>query len=173
MKKSLIISAISFSLLPIVSFAFDFSEDFKQEIIETHNAFRAKHHAPALQWDNELANYAYRHASQCNFAHTHGPYGENLAAGYATPEDALTAWYNEQQYYSYSNPHFSMSTGHFTQLVWKSTTKVGCALVPCNGSRGTPGQYIVCEYSPAGNMIAPGYFSQNVLPALPAQAMND
>lgn len=173
MKKNLIISVISISLLPIASIAYNASEDLKQEILETHNAFRAKHRAPALQWDNELANYAYRHASQCQFEHTHGPYGENLAAGYATAEDALTAWYNEVQHYSYSNPHFSMSTGHFTQLVWKSTTKVGCALVPCNGSHGTPGQYLVCEYSPAGNLIAPGYFSQNVLPELSVHAMND
>ena len=63
-----------------------------------------------------------------------------------------------------------MSTGHFTQMVWKSTRKVGCASVPCNGRHGTPGNYLVCEYSPAGNMIAPGYFAKNVTPAQPSQA---
>lgn len=173
MNIKLIAPILIISLFPMSSIAFDMSDDFKQEILETHNAFRAKHRAPALQWDNELANYAYRHASRCVFEHTHGPYGENLAAGYATAEDALTAWYNEYQYYSYSNPRFSMSTGHFTQLVWKSTTKVGCASISCNGSHGTPGQYVVCEYSPAGNLIAPGYFSQNVLPPMVAQAMNE
>ena len=173
MKTTLIATLLSLSLLPIVSQVNASFEDFQQEILDTHNTFRAKHEAPALQWDNVLAEYAHRHASQCNFVHTHGPYGENLAAGYPTAEAALTAWYSEQRYYSYNNPQFSTTTGHFTQLVWKSTQKVGCASVSCNGLHGTPGHYLVCEYSPPGNRVSPGYFAKNVTPALSSQAAAD
>ena len=57
---------------------------------------------------------------------------------------------------------FSESTGHFTQLVWKDTTKVGCGAVHCNSNvnNGASGWYLVCEYTPRGNVI--GAFKQNV-----------
>lgn len=167
MNSRRITAVIALTLLALIHQASAATEACQQEILETHNELRALHDAPELQWDNTLAEYAQRHASQCEFKHTHGPYGENLAAGYPTAEAAITAWYDEQRYYSYTNPQFSMSTGHFTQLVWKSTVKVGCALVPCNGQHGTPGNYLVCEYSPPGNRIAPGYFAENVTPARP------
>lgn len=169
MKITLIATILAFTI-PLINPAYAAPEEFRLEILDTHNDFRALHDSPELQWDNALADYAERHASQCEFKHTHGPYGENLAAGYPTAEAALTAWYDEQRFYSYANPQFSMSTGHFTQMVWKSTRKVGCALIPCNGRHGTPGNYLVCEYSPAGNVVAPGYFAKNVTPAQPSQA---
>lgn len=140
------------------------TDTFQQEILDSHNEFRAQHNSPALQWDEKLANYAERHATQCKFAHTHGPYGENLAAGYPSPAQSITAWYEESKQYSYSDPKFTYNTGHFTQLVWKSTQKIGCAWISCNGQHGTPGAYLVCEYSPAGNITNPGYFAENVTP---------
>jgi uncharacterized protein YkwD len=170
MKTRLIITILTLSMLPILSQANTAIDEFQDEILGTHNELRARHDSPELQWDDTLAEYAHRHASQCEFRHTHGPYGENLAAGYPSAEAALTAWYDEQKHYSYSNPQFSTTTGHFTQLVWKSTRKIGCASVPCNGRNGTPGNYLVCEYSPGGNVVAPGYFSKNVTPAQPSQA---
>jgi hypothetical protein len=42
------------------------------------------------------------------------------------PNEAATqAWYDEIKDYDWENPGFSMETGHFTQVVWKGTTKVG------------------------------------------------
>jgi uncharacterized protein YkwD len=136
----------------------------QSEALAIQNHFRAAHHAPALAWDAKLANYAERHARKCRFQHSHSPYGENLAAGYPTITAAVTAWYNEQSRYSYWRPGFSSSTGHFTQLVWKSSKRVGCGYAVCNGKNGTPGKFWVCEYSPAGNVINSGYFRANVLP---------
>ncbi len=164
MKKTLVASLLTLLMLPICGPASAESDDFQQDSLSLHNNFRAKHEAAGLEWDSTLAEYALKHASQCIFEHSHGPYGENLAAGYRTTEAAITAWYSEESLYSYTNPQFSKATGHFTQLVWKSTRKVGCAIVPCKGLHGTPGNYVVCEYSPAGNIINPGYFSKNVSP---------
>jgi len=162
MKIVLIATLLVFTGLALNSQASPNS--LRQEILKTHNEFRTKHNSPDLQWDEELANYAKRRASQCQFVHTHGPYGENLAAGYPSPAQAITAWYGESKHYSYSDPKFAYNTGHFTQLVWKSTQKVGCSFVTCNGQHGTPGAYLVCEYSPAGNIITQGYFADNVAP---------
>lgn len=63
---------------------------------------------------------------------------------------------------------FSKETGHFSQLVWRETTSVGCARFECNGEtadgdeeNAAPGWYVVCEYYPPGNVQ--GRFDENVL----------
>lgn len=133
-------------------------DSFAQSVLDTTNKYRAQHGAAALTWSNELASYAkkYLDNQNCVFAHSGGPYGENLAMGYSSVSSAIDAWYNEVSSYDYSNPGFSMSTGHFTQLVWKGTTQVGCYSYDC----GSSGQFVACEYSPAGNVL--GNFAQNV-----------
>jgi hypothetical protein len=57
----------------------------------------------------------------------------------------------------------SPTTGHFTQLVWKSTRQVGCSRHECDGD--VKGWLLVCEYAPSGNVI--GAFERNVEKALP------
>ncbi len=71
--------------------------------------------------------------------------------------------YDEGNYYNYQSPGFSHETGHFTQLVWKSTTSVGCA--QCGG-RGAQWYetYVVCNYKPPGNVVSGNQFQDNVLP---------
>lgn len=56
-----------------------------------------------------------------------------------------------------------MGTGHFTQLVWKSTKKIGCAwnTVGCK-SNGMNFYKLVCEYDPPGNMVGGTHFKDNV-----------
>ncbi|MEO8401396.1 MAG: CAP domain-containing protein [Gammaproteobacteria bacterium] len=135
------------------------------EVLNAHNKFRAQHSAPNLVWDTKLADYAERYASKCKFQHSHSGYGENIAAGYPSISTAIRAWYVEGANYSYHLPGFSYHTGHFTQLVWKSSKKLGCGYATCNGNNGTPGKYLVCEYSPAGNITNRNYFKANVLPS--------
>lgn len=137
----------------------------QQEALAAHNKWRNLHHAPSLVWDDQLASYAEHYASKCQFKHSSSPYGENLAAGYPSISIAVNAWYAEYAQYFYSRPGFSMRTGHFTQMIWKSTQKLGCGYVACNGKNGTPGKFLVCEYSPAGNVLGKTNFEQNVLPA--------
>lgn len=71
---------------------------------------------------------------------------------------AVDAWGNERDDYDFSNPGFSEQAGHFTQLVWKNTSTVGCARMYCGSAN--MGWYLVCEYSPRGNVI--GSFDQQV-----------
>ncbi len=134
------------------------------DALSIHNQYRAMHHAPNLVWDSKLAAYAENYARKCRFQHSHSHYGENLAAGYASISAAVSAWYVEKNAYSYWRPGFSSRTGHFTQLVWRSSKRLGCGYAICNGKHGTPGKFWVCEYSPAGNIVNRGYFAANVLP---------
>ena len=119
--------------------------------LKAHNDERAQHGAVALTWDDTLAAAAQKWANNCVFQHSGGslgPYGENLAAGTGdfTIAQALNAWATE--------PYVEGQPSHFTQMVWKATTQVGCAVQTCTGIFGsTPAKFYVCEYSPQGNVI--------------------
>ena len=66
-------------------------------------------------------------------------------------------WYAESTDYRYPNGGFSMSTGHFTQLVWAGSTSLGCAMARCNDL-----DVWVCNYDPPGNVD--GEYEANVRP---------
>ncbi len=73
--------------------------------------------------------------------------------------------YNEVANYNYDNPGSSNGTvGHFTQLVWKSTTNIGCARCGGKGSNWYE-TYIVSNYYPQGNIVSNNYqyYKANVL----------
>lgn len=135
-------------------------------ILDTHNKYRAKHHAPALVWDETLAAYAQKWSDRCVFEHSHGKYGENLAEGHPSWTAVVDAWYNEVDMYDYSKPGFSMDTGHFTQVVWKGTTKIGCGAATCDDFFKGAKLY-TCSYVEFGNIVGlnddPQYFIANVL----------
>lgn len=92
--------------------------------------------------------------------------GENLAWSWSSDpnfrsepcRDVVKAWYDEIQIYNFNKPGFSSLTGHFTQVVWKDTTRVGCAQLASNGSKG--GVYTVCNYMNPGNVQ--GLYKKNV-----------
>ena len=67
--------------------------------------------------------------------------------------DATKAWYNEIKDYSFNNPGFSMATGHFTQLIWKNTNKMGIGFGIANEGKKI---VVVARYGPCGNVI--GHF---------------
>ena len=127
-------------------------------ILTAHNRFRAQHCAPALTWSNELAAEAQGWADQlagagCAFDHNpKTPHGENLSyfrpPGALSQEDIAEQWYREVERYDFRNPGFSMEAGHFTQVVWVGTKRMGCGSVRCGG-----GELWVCNYDPPGNMM--------------------
>lgn len=134
--------------------------DFAKAILDSHNSYRALHDAPALSWSQAAYDYAENNAENydCSgvLTHTHGQYGENLAAGYSSGPASVKAWYDEGDTYDYSSAD---TYNHFTQVVWKSTTQLGCAYKDCR-SKGW-GLYVICEYDPPGNVI--GEEKENVL----------
>ncbi|KHC76151.1 hypothetical protein MGI_00729 [Candida albicans P75016] len=133
---------------------------FASEILDAHNKYRAQHKVGDLSWDVDTYNYAKNNADNydCSgvLTHTHGKFGENLAAGFKDGASTVAAWVDEP--ISYSDASFVYN--HFTQVIWKGSTKVGCAYKDCRKSNW--GLYVVCEYDPYGNVIGQG--SKNVFP---------
>jgi uncharacterized protein YkwD len=136
-------------------------------VLEAHNRVRAEHCAPALEWSEELSSVAQAWAEElradgCAFAHSPSTrYGENLFfTAPSSPESgarAVESWASERSSYSFARPGFSMTTGHFTQVVWRGSRELGCASVQCND-----GDLWVCNYLPAGNVD--GGYEANVAP---------
>jgi uncharacterized protein YkwD len=134
------------------------AQDISGEALSTHNALRAKHGVPALSWSGKLAGIAQDYANKCVFEHNNSGYGENLAqASDPNVSSMINDWYSEISAYDFASGTGN-GTGHFTQVVWKSTTQVGCGIAQC-----TDGAILVCNYSPAGNMQ--GAYVENVPPA--------
>ena len=73
-------------------------------------------------------------------------------------QEAVDSWYSEEHNYDYNRPGFRSNTGHFTQLVWKSTTHVGVG----RAIKGST-TFVVANYVPAGNITNAGQFEANVL----------
>ncbi|XP_023538576.1 basic form of pathogenesis-related protein 1-like [Cucurbita pepo subsp. pepo] len=122
-----------------------------------HNRARAQVGVGPMQWSNTVAAYAQAYAEKrkgdCAMIHSTGPYGENIAAGYYpefTGADAVKLWANEKPLYDHaSNKCVGGECGHYTQMVWRSSVRLGCARVPCKANS----QFVVCNYDPPGNYI--------------------
>ncbi|KAJ5644487.1 hypothetical protein N7507_010498 [Penicillium longicatenatum] len=164
--------------------------DFRETVLQVSNEYRGIHEADEVVWNETLVKYAQSWAETCIWKHSDGPYGENLAFGYPNATAAVEAWGDEGRLYNFKKPTgFTEATGHFTQLVWKSTEEVGCAAVNCgytedfskvrregdglvsrtaaDGSSRAQGWYVVCEYTPPGNVVGDHdeYFKKNVWPS--------
>ena len=151
-----------------ISFPYVQQQQWQNDILAFHNKYRALHGAPALTWNSDLANYALTNAQQYTWAHSGGPYGENIATGsYTDPDVYQFLWYDENQKYDYNNPGFSDATGHFTQMVWVGSQQIGCAMAQQpNGGKNSAGfpYSLTCEYYPRGNIVNAGQFAANVKP---------
>ncbi|XP_060743217.1 Golgi-associated plant pathogenesis-related protein 1 [Tachysurus vachellii] len=143
---------------------------FKARFLAKHNEYRKKHGAPALSMSKDLCTSAQAWADHLlsikTLQHSDTNKGENLyyfqssAPKKLTGDEPVDNWYSEIKDYNFSNPGFASNTGHFTQVVWKSSKEVGVGLA-------TDGKtvFVVGQYEPAGNISNPGYFKDNVLPA--------
>jgi pathogenesis-related protein 1 len=135
-----------------------------EALLQAHNKARAEVGVGPLRWSKEIAVYAQEWANHlasttCQLEHRprsgtwKQAYGENLfmgTAGYYNVADAVKAWEGEKTYYS-GEPLDSSNwkdSGHYTQVVWKDTTHVGCATAECKGN-----MLVVCNYDPPGNFL--------------------
>lgn len=131
-----------------------------QEALNIHNEAREQVGVQELVWSAELAQFAQQWADHlakngCEMEHSGGATGENLYwtshAVNSSPSDAVHAWYSEKK--EFKNQPISMGklhkTGHYSQMVWKSTTHVGIAMAKCS----TGGAIVVANYNPPGNYL--------------------
>ncbi len=138
--------------------------DTSARLLAMHNIERARVGVPPLQWDPQLAVAAasYGPAIARIGRLQHSPKAsrpgqrENLwmgTRGYFSPEQMVGTWVAERGYFRAGVfPNVSRTgnwsdVSHYTQLIWKGTTRVGCAI------HATPQwDYLICRYSPPGNI---------------------
>lgn len=134
-------------------------------MLRLHNAERARLGVGPLEWNPELAEEAGEHArvlaASGTMAHADEKVrkgrGENLWLGTAGAWDVaemIAMFLDERRIFRFAPfPHISATgkwqdVGHYSQIVWRDTREVGCAV-----ERGKALDVLVCRYHPAGNVI--------------------
>jgi hypothetical protein len=163
LRRSLRLSAIFVALfLCTPAHAQARLDRLNDRILATHNAERARLGVPPLTWNPTLAHNAAAWAAHLSTlpALEHDDSldveGENLWRGSKnayTPEDMVELWIDEKA--AFRNgvfPDVSTSgqwedVGHYTQVVWRNTAQVGCALTTAGGDD----EVLVCRYMEGGN----------------------
>jgi len=135
-------------------------------ILAAHNNARQEVGVAALVWDDALATDAQAwvdflianrggeldHGSNADALSSAAKnQGENLNAG-RPPGDMTIGWYAEKAAFDASpdkTVQNGISWGHYSQMVWSTTTNVGCGTAP----GGPFGRVNACRYSPGGNFL--------------------
>ncbi|PIA28201.1 hypothetical protein AQUCO_07200087v1 [Aquilegia coerulea] len=133
------------------------AQNSPQDYLNPHNAARAQVGVGPMTWDNGVAGFAQNYvnrlaAGSCSLVHSGGRYGENLAwsSGDMSAAGAVSLWVNERQFYNYNtNSCNGGECGHYTQVVWRNSVRLGCAKARCNNGA----TIISCNYDPPGNYI--------------------
>jgi hypothetical protein len=145
------------------------------EALSVHNCARktvspaANPPIPEMTWNATVASTAQAWANGCAYGHGGlNGYGQNIYAStssdpnfQATLSDAAYSWADEEPYFNYaanscSAPNPPGTCGHYTQVVWRSSTELGCGLKYCTtdspfGPDFPNWYFIVCDYNPPGN----------------------
>ncbi|MBF0135376.1 MAG: CAP domain-containing protein [Magnetococcus sp. DMHC-1] len=144
--------------------------DMAKAMVKRHNHHRSQVGVGGLAWSAKLANHALEWAKilaadGCKMRHrTDGLYGENIfwqspimwsdgrrEVAKVNPDTVVDSWASEQKDYNYAQNTCTPGQvcGHYTQVVWRATEEVGCAMHICPDR----GQIWVCNYHPHGNMV--------------------
>src|SRR4051794_34726395 len=161
LAASMMVAAIA----PMLMGFLDQSSDFQQRVLAHHTLEREDVGGPQMHWTPSLAVSAQQWADHLartgRFEHApenrRTPEGENLWAGtkgYYSPEAMVSAWIREKRYFKPGTfPNNSITgnvedVGHFTQVAWRDSHEVGCAVARSNRE-----DILVCRYSQAGNYV--------------------
>lgn len=142
------------------------TNDLDDRLLAGHNRERAELNLPQLAWNPQLAKSAHRWADHLavtgKFEHSPNRpgkplQGENIwggTVGAYTPEAMVGLWTDEKSAFVYGIFPGNSTTGkvadvaHYTQMVWKNTREVGCAV-----ARNAREEILVCHYAQPGNII--------------------
>jgi hypothetical protein len=139
------------------------ARNFQTRLLAAHNRYRAEVGVPPLQWDERLAAgaraYGLRLAPTERWAHSPRAERPGIAEslwmgprGQYSLEAMVDYWAEERKHYRPGLFPGVSTTGnwndvsHYTQLIWRGTTHVGCAL-----ERSARSDFLICRYSPKGN----------------------
>ncbi|MDB5690620.1 MAG: serine protease [Sphingomonas bacterium] len=141
-------------------------------MLSAHNATRVPLGIAPLTWDPGLAREATAYAAQMarsnSFGHArqigYEPKGENLWMGTRGAfrfEEMANYWRDERRLFTRAAIPYASRTGrfedvgHYTQMIWRGTTHLGCGIAG-NGQD----EYLVCRYWPAGNVFGRDPFTR-------------
>ena len=142
------------------------AELLRSAMLEGHNRARAEIGVPPLAWDDALTRsaraYAQEMARTGRFAHARQPQGpdregENLWTGTRSAyryDEMVGHWVAEgRDFVNNPTPAFSRTgrwrdVSHYTQIIWRGTSRVGCAT-----ASNARDDFLVCRYSPPGNVV--------------------
>lgn len=163
------LAAIGLALLPAPALAESsasggIGDGLALRLLAAHNRERATVGAPPLAWDPALAasaaSYGPQLASLGQLVHspreTRPGQRENLAMAWSdrtSPEQLVGMWIDEKRLFqpgafpNVSRTGYWKDVSHYTQMIWRGTTRVGCAI---HEERGW--SYLICRYSPPGNL---------------------
>jgi uncharacterized protein YkwD len=129
------------------------------ELLAAHNSYRASLGLPPLRWSNRLAASAQRWADHLAAIGSleHSGSGQNLAmaaSGTQSLRQLVDLWGSERAYFvdgyfpAISTTGNWVNVGHYSQMIWRMTTEVGCGFARNNGY-----DVLVCNYNPPGNVM--------------------
>ena len=159
------------------------SNKLNEVLLNQHNKYRQMHGVENLTLDNELIKLAQDYSAVLaykQYKYSIEPSGNKNKNKEKVGENIFTCtsilnercyqesstkpvdeWYNEKAFYNYNDPGFTLNTAHFTQIIWKATSKMGCgASVRTDGVTFK----VVCNYYIAGNIVNSAKYKENVLP---------
>ena len=132
------------------------------DILDAHNQVRRNASPtpdpplPDLEWDGELAASAEAWANRCVFEHSDGNVGENIYASTAPSEGAaaVMSWASEVSDYDYDSNTCTRVCGHYTQIVWRDSVRLGCGFADCDkpGRAGRTGTHVGLPVRSAGEL---------------------
>jgi len=135
--------------------------DLENTMLNIHNQERAAVGVQPLTWSNSLATDSQSWANhlttlglvcddqRCD-ATPHGAKNENIASGVAglnSPVELAQLWADEKSKYD-DGQRSGPGIGHYTAMVWQNTHEVGCGFSSAGGM-----DFLVCRYSPPGNIL--------------------
>lgn len=171
MRLHLLVTLLIGNVISTACTAANLTAAEQAEMVAAHNKWHAKVNVPPSTWSATLADTAQGYAGKlkatqgCNPVHSGAKgLGENLywasALRYSNgmtkvqtvaPTQVADAWGSEKSNYNHGTNTCATRKicGHYTQMVWKSTRKIGCGNAVC----GDDSQVWVCNYKPSGNII--------------------